>query len=453
MKNIRKRIACILLLVFCISNVASVLAASEPHRDQKTQSTILQATVAAASASYYVEIPEDISLGTLNSGHDMNYDYTVRVTMENKKDTDQVTVSSEDQISLRLSEKNLEKETDLLPCYNNFKTHTFTKSESAEGRLTIHKEDIAKVSPGKYAGILNFYIRYQKKGPTPQEPDKPVIPEPSSPTVPETQPPTPQPPDQNPEPDGGIRYSCDVSMRKGTDFSSASMCNPLFYPKADIVCKDEKATLTLYVIDPVPNFASVGTPVSNVTFYYKGQSYGASLRNNSKVMKSFSLAPGFIPKAGEYAATPITVEIPMQAIKESLDKKLTCSAYVNAVVQSTQTFYVVLSNLVQVSKPEENKPEENGNSNIAKPAAKPVTKPTMKPTTKPVISQQQQPGGTASNSETFPTGVGVPEQVQEQTHRYRIVTQLFPPLLGFVLFTALVMGGAFWALWLRRFHR
>ena len=130
MKNIRKRIACILLLVFCISNVASVLAASEPHRDQKTQSTILQATVAAASASYYVEIPEDISLGTLNSGHDMNYDYTVRVTMENKKDTDQVTVSSEDQISLRLSEKNLEKETDLLPCYNNFKTHTFTKSES-----------------------------------------------------------------------------------------------------------------------------------------------------------------------------------------------------------------------------------------------------------------------------------------------------------------------------------
>ena len=76
-------------------------------------------------------------------------------------------------------------------------------------------------------------------------------------------------------------YTADVSMRNETDFNKASMCDPLFYQKADITVRGDTATVKLYVIDPVPAFPEEGTPVSNMSFRYQGQSYPASVNSGS----------------------------------------------------------------------------------------------------------------------------------------------------------------------------
>ncbi len=435
MKNIRKRIAWMLLFVFCISNSVSALAAEEPQKEKQSPTTTLHATVAPASASYYVEIPAEVSLGTLNAQQDMIYPYSVSVTMHSREGTGQVTVSSDEQIALYQAGE--EKNAEQLPCYNSFRPRSFDKSGSAEGKLTIHKENIAQASPGQYSGVLNFYMKYQGGTMPHEDPDSPVTPtEPNVPVVPPDEILPPEnvvSPPQGTDTDGAVRYVCDVSMRKGSDFSSVSMCNKLFYKKADIVCKGDTATVTLYVIDPIPSFASAGTPLSNVRFQYGGKAYGASIKNGSKVMKTFNVAAGFIPKAGEYATTPVSVSLPMQAIKDSLAGKLTCSAYINAVMNTTQSFYVVLSNLVQVSSPPPSKPADMTSPDAL--AADPTAPAEIQPDS----------GKTDFGVNSAPTG----ETAQQiRPTQYRIVTKLFPKILVFGLATVLVLGGAFWGIWL-----
>lgn len=138
-------------------------------------------------------------------------------------------------------------------------------------------------------------------------------------------------------------FTASVSLRKSTDFNATSMCDPLFYKQADMVVNADTTKLTLYVIDPIPNYSSEGTPLSDITFTYNGTSYSASIDNSNKVTKSYSAASGFISSAGNYSSSSITVSLPTAAIKASADKALTCSAYINAVMKCTQSFYVVLT--------------------------------------------------------------------------------------------------------------
>lgn len=144
--------------------------------------------------------------------------------------------------------------------------------------------------------------------------------------------------------DTETNFTASLSMRKSSDFSSVSMCNPLFYEKADLLINGDTTKLTLYVINPIPNYASEGTPLNNVTFSYNGTTYTADISTTNNVIKSYPAASGFISSDGNYDSSPITVTLPTEAIKNTADAKLTCSAYVNAVMKSTQNFYVVLSN-------------------------------------------------------------------------------------------------------------
>ena len=441
MKRTRKLITYLLLFVFCISQSVSVVEAAESAKDQSkddpsTQSSTLQASVAASSASYYVEIPEEIGLGTLRYGTDMNHPYTVRVTLKDESGKDQVTVSSDEQFSLtRLSEKSSSE----LPCHNQFPEKTFKKSGKETGNLTIYKEDIARAAQGSYSGVLNFYIRYEQKKDTPEDtgtPDQPVVPTPTpdDPIPPSDDVPTPGP--TVPETDKTVRYVCDVSMRKETNFSQKSMCDALFYPKADITVTGDQATLTLYVIDPIPQYPNEGTPLSKIKMRYQGKNYGASVNNSQKVVKSFSTAPGFIPKAGNYAASQVTVTLPMSAIRESVNQKLTCSAYINAVMKVNQTFYVVLSNLVQTSSPAKNVPVDSS-----------FVSPIEELAEEAAADTEELIG---ADGELSADGLYSDTDMQEGGQgQYKIVTSLFPQLIGFILFTVLIMGGVFTVYWLR----
>ncbi len=390
MKQFRKGIAAALLFALCVCNSPAVAAASippepsasEPRADQSAQqgeapapvspavetnqSTTIEASVSPA-ADYYVVIPDRVSLGTLPSQGDFSQSYTVEVTMP-EKESGVITVSSQDLVDLTLTEKAASS----LPCHNQFGTQTFTGSGSAEGHLTILSQDIRAAQSGTYSGVLQFYIRYEHAAApdpsnptTPTEPPAPPAPTtPPAPTEP-TEPPAtlppdpvtpPPPPNSGGQGNGEIYYSATVSMRKDTDFNSLSMCNALFHRKADIVCKGDTATLTLYVVNPVPKFASEGTPLSNVSMNYRGTSYACQVNTGSKVSKQFEAASGFIDTAGSYSASPIVVQLPMQAIREASGKAIRCSAYINAIMKQNVDFYVVLSDLVQTGSAPSNQP-------------------------------------------------------------------------------------------------
>ena len=145
-------------------------------------------------------------------------------------------------------------------------------------------------------------------------------------------------------------YTAKVSMRNGTNFSSESMCDPLFYSYADIAVDGDTAKLKLYVIDPIPNYASEGTPLKDVVFIDNaGKQYSATLDTASDPYYHFDANSAFISSAGNYPTTIITVTVPTQAITNSSNQTLKCQAYVNAVMKSTQTFYVVLSDFASGS--------------------------------------------------------------------------------------------------------
>lgn len=145
-------------------------------------------------------------------------------------------------------------------------------------------------------------------------------------------------------------YTAKVSMRNGTNFSSESMCDPLFYSYADIAVDGDTAKLKLYVIDPIPNYASEGTPLKDVVFIDNaGKQYSATLDTTSDPYYHFDANSAFISSAGNYPTTIITVTVSTQAITNSSNQTLKCQAYVNAVMKSTQTFYVVLSDFASGS--------------------------------------------------------------------------------------------------------
>lgn len=147
-------------------------------------------------------------------------------------------------------------------------------------------------------------------------------------------------------------YSYGASFRKLSSFGTKSICDGLFSSLATVVVSGKLAKVTVYVIDPIPNFKQEGTPLSNVKFIYKSKSYKATYASSHKVKKSFSENALFIPSAGTYSATPISVVLPVDAVKASATGGLKCEAYVRAVIKSTQGFYVSLSGgrLVSVSE-------------------------------------------------------------------------------------------------------
>lgn len=148
--------------------------------------------------------------------------------------------------------------------------------------------------------------------------------------------------------DGGDgAYTADVSMRKIVDIYDLSMCDALFFSQADIILEGDLAEITLYVIDPIPSYVDEGTPIIDVVFEYLDIEYPVTLITTNQVAKYFPVASGFITTAGNYYTSKLQVTIPKQAIADSVNGALTCQAYVNAVMKSTQQFYTVFSNLTK----------------------------------------------------------------------------------------------------------
>ncbi len=405
MRKVKQWVAAWLLIALSLTNCLAVSAESRPvgtaeaavppkaeqeasaqaentEKAEKTttQSATIQASVPAAGAAYTVVIPEGLHMGTLDASQDFRQDYTVSVEVYPSEKPIFVTVSAQDSFPMIQTAKQISA--GQMTCYNRFETTTFTENGQKTGQLTIPKKEIAAAAPGRYTGTLEFTICSQRQdggevpGPdeptkpteTPQRPESTAAPE-TTPQQPETTQPvvTPQPtivpqPTTTTKPlepgtiteDG--HYTASVSMRKDSDFNQISMCNKLFYPKVDIERKGDMATVTMYVIDPVPQFANEGTPLRNMSLTYDGKNYPVQVNSGSKVMKNFNAAAGFINKAGEYSASPLVVTLPVKALTDSVNQAVTSRAFVNAVMKQDVNFYIVFSDLTPTGGKATNKP-------------------------------------------------------------------------------------------------
>ena len=174
-------------------------------------------------------------------------------------------------------------------------------------------------------------------------------------------------------------------MHQENKLGQLSMCDPLFHRKADVKQRGDMADVTLYVIDPVPAFAGEGTPVKNVKLSRNGKTYDAAVHSGEKVNKYFDERAGFIPKSGEYPATPVTFTVPMEALQKSADGSLMCDAYVSAVMHTDVTFHMVFTDVPGGDIAPLPTPTPT-------PAPTPLPKPTPSqkpaPSTKPVTPPQ-----------------------------------------------------------------
>lgn len=139
-------------------------------------------------------------------------------------------------------------------------------------------------------------------------------------------------------------YTAQLSVRKYDDINSLSMCAPMFYSKADLKVSGDSTKVTVYVINPIPNYAEYGTPLSNIRITANESNYSGSINTKSKVSRYFDSSEQFISESGNYYASPITFTIPTSAVEDSAEGTVKMTAYVNAVMKSTQEFYLVFSN-------------------------------------------------------------------------------------------------------------
>ncbi len=160
-------------------------------------------------------------------------------------------------------------------------------------------------------------------------------------------------------------YSASLDIRKASDFSSPSISKPLFHPMMDISIKGDNALLTMYLIDPIPNYINEGTPLSNTKLTYQGKTYQVNLIKDSSAIRYFNTAPGFIDKAGNYTTSKLQVSVPKSAINDSLSPSVKVSTYVDAVMDMNQEFYLVINNLkkgntgASATEPDNDIDEEN----------------------------------------------------------------------------------------------
>ena len=120
--------------------------------ENATKSMQITADVAAPEASYTVDIPEAIAMGTLSASEDNVTAYTVNVNATNLG-TGKVVISTP-------AAGELASASDSLAYANSFGAQETSVSADLNGEFTVTAADVASASAGNYTGTVLFDISY-----------------------------------------------------------------------------------------------------------------------------------------------------------------------------------------------------------------------------------------------------------------------------------------------------
>ena len=110
--------------------------------------------------------------------------------------------------------------------------------------------------------------------------------------------------------------------------------------------------MTFYVAYPIPSFPDLGTDgtILDVVLTVDGTEYTAESDITTKPEKVFDTTAGlFVITAGEsYPTQVLTVDLPRDAVDDLEAGTVSASAYVNSVMNSTQNFFIQVTNIQSV---------------------------------------------------------------------------------------------------------
>lgn len=173
-------------------------------------------------------------------------------------------------------------------------------------------------------------------------------------------------------------YTGEIHFLNANGSGNTSMCDPIFVHEADVELTADTAELTFYVAYPIPAFSDQGTDgtVKDVVFTVEGKEYQAESDITTKPEKEFDTdAALFGISAGESLPTQVlTVELPRNVLDELEAGTVSVSAYVNVFMNSTQNFFVKVTDL-QASGGTQKPGEETRNMQIAADVEEVVSEP------------------------------------------------------------------------------
>lgn len=147
-------------------------------------------------------------------------------------------------------------------------------------------------------------------------------------------------------------YKGEIHFLNANGTGAASMCDPIFVHEAEMTLDADGAELTFYVAYPIPAFPDLGTDgtILDVVLTVDGTEYTAESDITTKPEKVFDTTSGlFGITAGEsYPTQVLTVDLPRDAVDDLEAGTVSASAYVNSVMNSTQNFFIQVTDLQSV---------------------------------------------------------------------------------------------------------
>ena len=147
-------------------------------------------------------------------------------------------------------------------------------------------------------------------------------------------------------------YTGEIHFLNANGTGADSMCDPIFVHEAELALTADNAELTFYVAYPIPSFPDLGTDgtILDVVLTVDGTEYTAESDITTKPEKVFDTTAGLfgITEGESYPTQVLTVDLPRDAVDDLEAGTVSASAYVNSVMNSTQNFFIQVTNIQSV---------------------------------------------------------------------------------------------------------
>ena len=173
-------------------------------------------------------------------------------------------------------------------------------------------------------------------------------------------------------------YTGEIHFLNANGSGNYSMCDPIFVHEAELALTADNAELTFYVAYPIPSFPDLGTDgtILDVVLTVDGTEYTAESDITTKPEKVFDTTAGLfgITEGESYPTQVLTVDLPRDAVDDLEAGTVSASAYVNSVMNSTQNFFIQVTNIQSVGG--ETEPADTEDMQITADVQEVVSEPT-----------------------------------------------------------------------------
>lgn len=175
-------------------------------------------------------------------------------------------------------------------------------------------------------------------------------------------------------------YTGEIHFLNANGSGAASMCDPIFVHEAELTLTDDAAELTFYVAYPIPAFPDLGTDgtILDVVLTVDDTEYTAESDITTKPEKVFDTTSALfgITEGEQYPTQVLTVELPRDVTGDLEAGTVSASAYVNSVMNSTQNFFIQVTNLQAVGESGEDTGEDTQDMQITADVEEQISQPS-----------------------------------------------------------------------------